>query len=752
MKNASQYGRRAPGLRCALLAALGLALASPPTAALQWEQCGPLAWPQAPTPLAEVEAGEAETVHVESDDADFSEAGTSRLSGNVHLQRGSRHLLAEQLVYEQETEEARAEDNVRLWADDLYLEADKAVIGLADESAVAERARFILRDAHARGGAERVSLEGRNLALIEDGHYTTCDPDDEVWVLEAGEVEIDQVAQSGVARDVWIRIHGVPVFYAPMLSFPLSDERKSGLLPPTFGVSDASGPELGLSYYMNLAPNRDATLGARWLRDRGLLATGEYRYLAPWGRGRLHGEYIPEDREYDGDRGALGLRHLGAFASRWSADIDYYRTSDTQYLDDFGAGFGASSRSHLPQRADLSYAGSWFWIRGRVQDYQTLHDLASQDLPYARLPQILAKTRLPERNRRLNFAGEMEFARFERNHGVTGDRIDLRTSIHFPMRSPSRFLVPRLGLRITHYDLSGTDPGADDNPSRLLPTFSVDSGLMYEREIAFASQDLVQTLEPRAYYLLVPSTGQDDQPLFDTGYASPDFSSLFRENRFNGADRVGDAHRLTLALTSRLLSPTRGTELARASIGQMYHFRDRDVTLDAIGPDDDSVSDFVAEAEVEALRPFRLRTALHFNLDDGRSNKLSAGLHYQPDSRRVASAAYRYLRADPRREHDELSQVDLSLAWPVGRGWRAIGRLNYDIGEGRNLESFAGLEHDGCCIALRAMVGRHLSGRDGDYTNAVFLNFELKGLGGTGTGSAGGALRGISGYDAPSEP
>jgi len=164
--------------------------------------------PQAPASLPGAEPGKPETVHIESDDADLSREGTSSLSGNVHLQRGARHLEAERLVYEHETEEASAEGNVEFWAEGLYIAADRAEIGLAEERAIAERARFMLRDAHAQGGAQRISLRGGESVLVEDGHYTTCNPDDEVWVLEAGEIDIDREEQVGVARDVWVRLQG----------------------------------------------------------------------------------------------------------------------------------------------------------------------------------------------------------------------------------------------------------------------------------------------------------------------------------------------------------------------------------------------------------------------------------------------------------------------------------------------------------------------------------------------------------------
>ncbi len=748
MKKNPESRGRVPWPPGALLAALCLACAAPIAGAEEWAQCGgPLALPEAPAPLRDAQTGDPESVHIESDEADLSREGTSSLSGNVHLQSGSRRLTSERLVYEHATEEAVAEGGVKLWDEGLFVSADRAEAGLAEERALAEHARFMLRDAHARGGARRMALEGGGLIRVEDGHYTTCNPGQETWVLEAGEIRIDREKQIGFARNVWVKVHRVPVFYAPFITFPLSDERKSGFLPPTLRVSDASGLEIGASRYFNLAPNRDATLGLRWRHERGLGAVGEYRYLMPWGAGSLAGEYMPEDREFDGERGALAFRHHGDFASRWSADVDYQWTSDRRYLEDFGTDLEHAVRAHLPQRADVTFSGPSFWARGRIQDYQTLDDgIAAEDLPYARLPQLIAMTRLPERNRRLNVAGAVELARFERDTGVTGDRMDLRTSLHYPMRSPSGFLVPKLSLRFTHYELSGVSPGADESPSRLLPTFSVDGGLIYERNLVLASHSLVQTLEPRAYYLLVPSRHQSDQPLFDTAYSSLDFAQLFRENRFSGADRIGDANQLTLALSSRLLSRTRGTELARASIGQIHYFRDREVTLPGAARGDESVSDIVAEGALRLHHPWSLRAALHWAPDEDRTGKASAALRYQPDASRVFNAAYRFLRADPEREQEALEQVDLSFAWPLRRGWRAIGRWNHAIREGRNLESFAGLEYNGCCLAVRTVLRRHLRGRTGEYSNALFLDFELKGLGGAGSRDADLALRGISGY------
>ena len=740
-------GRRLRALRVSG-AALCLAGLAPLAPAQEWAQCGgPLALPEAPAPLAGAALGNPESVHMEADAADRSQEERSVLTGNVHLQRGSRHLKTERLVYAHETGEASADGGVKFWDEGLFVGAERVEVEFERERVLAERARFMLREAHARGGAQRVRLEDRKLFLVEDGRYTTCNPGEETWVLEAGEIEIDRERGFGVARNVWVRIHRVPVFYTPFLSFPLNEERRSGLLPSSARVSGASGLEVDASYYFNLAPNRDATLAVRGLQRRGVQSAAEYRYLMPWGRGRLAGEYMPDDRKYDGDRGALAFRHEGTFASRWSADLDYQWVSDDRYLADFGTDLARAARTHLPRRADFAYSGDGFRVRGRMQDYQILgDDIASEHLPYARLPQILATTQRPERNRRLNFSAAAELARFERDTGTTGTRMDLRSSLFYPWRSSAGFLVPKLDLRLTRYDLSGLPSGAERSPSRLLPLVSVDGGLVFERELRFAERPLVQTLEPRAYYLLVPARSQSDQPLFDTGYASFDFAQLFRENRFNGADRVGDANQLTLALSTRLLSPAQGRELARAGIGQIHYFRDRTVTLPGMAREVDASSHLVGEGMLDLPDPWSLHGTLHWDSREDEASRMGAALRYRSESNRVVNAAYRFLRADPaRNQEEELEQVDLSFAWPLRRSWRAIGRWNYALREGRNIESFAGLEYDGCCLAIRTGLRRHLSGASGEYSSALFLNFELKGLGGAGSGRVDPALRGIGG-------
>jgi LPS-assembly protein len=651
-------------------------------------------------------------------------------------------------MYDRGAERLEATGNVRFWDEGLFLTGQRAEHEFQTEVTRVEGATFTILDAHGHGSAETARLTGRDLFRARGATYTTCDPGNESWVLEADSIRLDRVEDVGVGRNVWVKFHSVPIFYSPYLTFPLSDARKTGFLAPKLRVSDSTGLELTTPYYLNLAPNRDATIAARGMSDRGIQFQGEYRYLMPWGAGEVAAEYLPHDRQIGDDRAAVRFAHEGEFAPRLSTDLDVAWVSDDDYLEDLGTNLGVSRRRFLQRRGALLYTGRRWWLRGRLQDYQTIDEtIAPLDRPYERLPQILAQTNFIEHNRRLNPAVRAEFVSFERSDGVTGTRIDLRPSVSFPMRSAGAFLVPRAAVRYTAYDLDDTPPGADDSPSRLLPVFSADAGLLFERDVTLGGRGMVQTLEPRVYYLAIPYEDQSDLPVFDTGGYTFSFAQLFRDDRFNGADRLGDANQVSLALTSRLLAGSSGRELVRASLGQIRYLRDRKVTLPGEARETDRESDLVGELTASPTAHWRALAGFQWSTSDERTDRSTLAIRYQPDARRVINAAYRFVRESPASSEDSVEQADISFAWPLVRNWRAVGRWNYALADGTTLESFAGLEYESCCWALRTVLRRYLSNDEGEHTNAVFVQLELKGLTGVGRRTVSFLERSIPGYE-----
>lgn len=726
---------------------LALAAASVPALAEDydpWALCRPAE--QAPfSPL--VPAGDTR-IHLFSDEALIDRQGISIFRGNAELSRDGRTLSADELRFSEAQGRAEAEGGVR-FEDGLFrLESPRGHLLLNTDQGQFEDARYFYAPMHARGAAERAERLDAERFRLSNASYTTCDEGRDDWILRASRVDLDRESGEGRARNVLLRFKGAPLFYTPYISFPIDDRRKSGFLYPSFGNSDASGLDLAVPYYWNIAPHRDATLTPRILGERGLMLGSEFRYLNPRSRGELYLEYL-DDRDYGEERGSVNLRHQAEPSTRTRLDVQVNQVSDADYLSDLGNSLAIASTTHLESRADLRYLGDGWNLLTRFQGYQTVDPaIPAAGRPYQRLPQLLFTTAPPTTPRLLEGSLRAEWVAFERQDTLTGQRLDLMPGVKMPLRQPWGFLTPGVKYRYTSYQLENTAPGADTRPDRSVPIMSVDSGLFFDRPLADGG---LQTLEPRAYYLYVPYRDQDALPLFDTGRRDFSFDQLFREDRFTGPDRVGDANQLTLALTSRRLDATSGEERYRASIGQILYFDDRRVTLvPGQDPATQSSSSLVAEAALRLARDWSTRGALQYDPHREQTELATAQLQYRGPGRRVANLAYR-LREDPLRPDRDLEQVDLSAAWPLTPRWDVVGRYNYSLLDQRDLEVLAGLEYESCCWRARVVARRYLTaGEAREYNNAIYFQLILKGLGGLGTGLGellGDSIRGYESYD-----
>jgi LPS-assembly protein len=109
-------------------------------------------------------------------------------------------------------------------------------------------------------------------------------------------------------------------------------------------------------------------------------------------------------------------------------------------------------------------------------------------------------------------------------------------------------------------------PTGRDTASRTLPTFSLDSGLVFERDASYFGRSFRQTLEPRAFYVYTPYRDQSLLPNYDSASNDFNFATIYTENAFGGHDRISDNNLLTLGATTRLLDPDTGAEAARFGI------------------------------------------------------------------------------------------------------------------------------------------------------------------------------------------
>ncbi|MBT8137232.1 MAG: LPS-assembly protein LptD [Gammaproteobacteria bacterium] len=664
-----------------------------------------------------------ELVHVSSELAVLSRREDSVFTGDVEVRYGDRRIIADQVSYNPDSGRLSASGNVRYADPRVELTGRQGEFETGDATGNFVSASFQLPQQDGRGEAQQIFTPDDNILEMRGVSYTTCPVDKDDWVLLAPQVRIDREKGVGVGRNVQMRFKGVPILYAPYLSFPVSDKRKTGLLAPDLGRSERSGTDISVPIYWNIRPNLDTTLTPRLLSKRGLQIETQFRYLWPRSSGQVDIEYLPGDDLAGRTRSKSTLRHQTRFGKGWNLDAQVQHVSDDQYFEDLGRSLGSASPTYLQRRGDLRYRGRNWRLLARAQGFQTLAEIAEDNRPYERVPQLLANASWND-VAGMNLGLRAELVNFQRRSGVTGIRLDLRPDLSMTMGGPGFSFTPRVEFRHTQYSLSNVEAGEPRAPSFSAPVVSLDSKAVFERPVG-ALGKLTQTLEPRVQFTHIPYRDQSDIPVFDSG--EPDFNNvqLFRQNRFTGGDRLGDTDKISIGVTSRLLDFADGREYLTATFGQALFLSKRGVALPDAATPTANASNLIAEVGMDFSRKWNADVGYQWDPDSTQSSKAEVRVQFRPDEGRIVNLAYRFRR-------EELEQSDLSFAWPVAKRWNLVGRWNYSLQDSTTLERFAGVEYETCCWVARVVSRNFVNNRDGEKDTALFTQIHFKGLASVG--------------------
>ena len=687
---------------------------------------------------------EDQRINITSDEGELGREGDATLTGNVRIRIGQRLLAADAAEIDATARSVRLTGEVEFLDPMLHVRGRGG--DFSEEGGTFEGAEFEIPDRSVRGSAEGVRVRGQSVIDLEGVRYTACPAGREDWVLGARKISIDQETRIGTGRDVRLEFLGVPILYAPWLTFPVGDQRKTGFLFPSVGNSNKTGAQVAVPWYWNIAPNYDATFTSRFFFSRGLRVDPEFRYLTERSQGTLSAEYMYHDRDFDGSRSIVDLTHLTRLRPLTRLRVDAAYASDDSYFEDFGIGFEGTSVTFLEQMAEARQDTDHWSFIGRVQDHQVLDaGLPDEEQPYARLPQVLVAGHWGEAGDGLRATVRAEAVNFDSDVREDGARFDVEPSLGWRKEGSGAHVAANAAWRATAYSLPDAAPGEDDSPLRSVPVLNAETGFVLERDSGSRNQR-VQTLEPRLMYLYVPYRDQEDLPVFDSGLPDLNLVQLFRTNRYMGADRVGDANQVNVGVTSRLLDAAGGRQFLSATLGQAFYLEDPRVALPDEPPRDRSTSDVIAELDLTAFKNWNARLAYQWNPDRSRTEYSDVRVQYRPQSDRVVNASYRF-------RQDLVEQFDVSAAWPIRGGWRGYGRWIYSLSEEKTLDQFIGIEYGSCCWRLRVVTRRFLSSRSGDIDTSVGLQLELKGLSSVGTDTDSFLRDAIRGYSAlPTDP
>ncbi len=658
-------------------------------------------------------------------------------SGEVELRHGEQAIFADHLLYLRDSQELLADGAVRVEMEGVVMTGPQLKLNLDTNIGDMAQPQFQFAANNARASADSLHMQGKQNFTLRDASYTTCPAGNDDWLLKMGELNLDRDRQVGVAHHARVEFMGLPILYTPWMDFPLDNQRKSGFLGPIFGGTGKGGNEVTLPYYWNIAPNLDATIAPRMMRKRGLMLNNELRYLASSYSGEAHLDVLPDDRIAAVRRSRQALKHAHNFAPGLNATLNLNRVSDDAYFRDLSNAVNATSQTNLVREGVLNYGSGWWNAAARVQNFQTLQDpLALVAEPYRRAPQVSLNAHRAWAGANVMLAGE--YVDFRHPTTVNGRRLVAYPSASYQLIArPAFYLTPKLGLHYTDYVLGENNPGGLPDTRRSVPIYSLDSGLVLERDWNVLGQNFVQTLEPRAYYVYIPYRDQNSLPNFDSAPADFSFAQMFTENRFSGSDRISDANHLTLALTSRLLQQDSGAERLRMAVGQRFSRETPQATL-AGSTATINKSDILLAASGQVTRTWSLDSAMQYNANQERSEKFNLAVRYQPESGKVLNLGYRYTR-------NSVRQAELSTQWPLAGRWQAVARWNYSVQDRHTLEALAGLEYNESCWAVR-LVAQRFATATWEFATGFFVQLELNDLVRVGADPLGVLRQSVPGY------
>ncbi|MBA4175815.1 MAG: LPS-assembly protein LptD [Leptothrix sp. (in: Bacteria)] len=672
--------------------------------------------------------------------------------GHVEFRRGNTVVKADRLAYDAAQDLATASGSVSITRGAARYTGPQLQLQVQRFEGFFLEPRFEFFELGAGGRAERLDFLDSARSRATRAEYTSCPrdgPEEPAWLLRTDSVSLDLERNEGLAEGAVLRFLGVPILALPALSFPLSDARKSGWLPPSFNTDNRSGIELSMPWYWNIAPQRDATLTPRVITRRGFGLDSEFRYLQPAYEGAVALDWLPDDRLAKRSREALQWSQLGQFGSGTRYRAELVRVSDDEWWKDFpNAGRSLTPRL-LPLRLAVEHpftaARGEGLFYARALKWQVLQ--GSDQIvvsPYERTPQV--GMRLGGERSGWQYAVQTEYNRFTLPGGtearagrVDGERLHLLGHVSHPWRQPGGWLVPRMSLNAAAYRQQG------QQAQRVIPTFSLDAGLELERPARAFGRELRQTLEPRLLYVRTPYRAQSQLPNYDAAAKDFNFISIYTDNQFSGVDRVNDANQLTAGVTTRFVDSRSGAEMLRLGLVQRVLFRGQRVTANADGtvdgaPLEQRLSDALLLGSTSVFPAWTLDAAMQYSTDLRRSVRSIIGARYAPGPFRTLSATYRLARG--RNE-----QVELGWQWPIygaasatrsagstqrddnscrGR-WYSVGRVNYSLKDSRITDSVLGLEYDAGCWIGRFVAERLSTGRS-EATTRLMLQLELVGL------------------------
>ncbi|MFQ3234491.1 MAG: LPS-assembly protein [Paraglaciecola sp.] len=689
-------------------------------------------------------------IKVISNMASIQQDTVAEFQGKVEITSDNAHIKADSARIDRNSQQLTAIGDVNYQNPQLSVTSQEILLNTQTNRLEIADTAYEFTQFNARGQAKQLLIDEKEGIKLGAVTFSTCPIGDEDWLIHADSIQVRPNTSRGVARNAFFYVQDIPIFYLPYYSFPVTEERQTGLLMPKPGSSSSTGVSFEQPYYINLADNYDATISPRLMSNRGLQLKTEFRYLTPQSNGQLNLEYMPDDSQTISDSARYFYRfiHAGALSENWQLNVDFNGLSDDNYIVDLGSDYYSQADTHLFKTIGVNYYSQQFNFSMQVKDFEILGE---QQDSYRALPEMKLDYQ-SDLMGALVFDLHSELAHFDNNNASspTATRAHLAPTLRFPYTNTWGEFLAETSLLHTYYRQQNTEDSLlDSEVTRTLGQAKLFGALVFERQSSWFNNDVTQTLEPKAQYLYTSYQDQSNIGMYDTTRLFNDFSGLFRGQEFTGLDRISDKNQVTLGITSRIIDQD-NRERFKLSLGQIFYLKDNKV---AAASKQNDRSALAGELDWRIGSKWFSHTELQVSTQTNQLERSSMALEYRLATDKMLQFNHRYVRD---LSGERISQLGLTASWPITPNWHWVGRWYRDIDRHRSIESYTGVQYESCCWALRIVAQRQLTSRfdengvqsTNEFDSGIALQFLFKGMGGDSSGPK--MLReGLFGYRQP---
>lgn len=657
------------------------------------------------------------------------------LRNNIEIIHGDTIIKANFAKYKVIENQFEASDHISMKHLKNYYTGDALIINLSSYTGFITHPTYLLRQNGGYGQAQRIDFLPHNKIIVTHGTYSTCKMLNPDWHFSVSTLNIDTLSDIGVMHKPMLYLKNIPIFSIPSLSFPLSNKRKSGTLPPTFSITNKHGVELTMPYYFNIAPNYDLMFYPKYMSKRGLKLGFHTRYLGKTyiGEAKIEGikDYIIGKHRY-----LLASIHSHTIVPGLTLTWNLYQISDSRYIQDFSRILTKNKKNFLMRHISLTYDNIYLKLKARVTKYRIFKNIINPtQKPYDKLPQLILKSH-SKNIKGFNLKLETEFARFFNTYTqgsnigekmINGNRVYVLPSISYLITRSKYFIKPKIALNATAYRIHYVPDilfNLKKNIKKTIPIYSIKLGTSLMRNTILLNNNFLHTMQPRLLYVYTPYKDQTRFPNFDSKPANFNLKNILHVNNFTGHDRIDNDHQITFAVTSKLIKNNNKKKYLHMAFGQRFYLQQSKAIFNKnhIKINNQKIrSDMVLSYYGCVVDKVRIANIIRYDI---KSKKLIQS-HLKIRWKKNAKTSFG-LTFKTNKLHHLPKKINIFGIWPISKHLYGISRLNYSVAKKKLMEHFFGIEYQSHCWILRFITQRASDASSKKHTS-FYIQFELHG-------------------------